>query len=485
MVPSRVATRAPQPRTADPGRVVHSPRAAAWVQVSRRGPRRRGGHPTVSGACRQTSHGGSLGQPAHRGVHGELFGGGRRRGGGGDGESACRPTLSALLEGASRRRAGNPQVPERSIACDADRRRDPMPVNRMGREIRPLRRQWFCQRPPLSRSNRRPWWKPTPTSPPPPAPTPMRARWRCRRLRRRWAPRPPQPRSRPPAPRGSPGASPTSSPKCSASAIPSSNAWPLDERLIDCVAQGYLAAEDNPWPQINVVASPRFTLSGGEVDASVIDGRLLRETLHEADGIESNVAIGWHAVEFLLWGQDLNGHGAGAGARPWTDYAAGDACTGGACDRRAAYLTAATALPVEDLEWMAGQWAPGGGPRGGRGRSRRRPDGDGRRPGQPVLWPAGRRADAAGPHAERPGGGARLLFGQHPQLPFLHRPRRPQRVDRPLRPSRRRCRRRTVAVGADRRRRPRARRGNARGAGRAPRRWTPSGPRRLRAWPTT
>jgi putative iron-regulated protein len=72
------------------------------------------------------------------------------------------------------------------------------------------------------------------------------------------------------------------------------------------------------------------------------------------------VATGYHAIEFLLWGQDLNGHGDGAGDRPWTDYAQGADCTGGNCDRRAAYLAAATDLLVSDLEWMSAQWADGG-----------------------------------------------------------------------------------------------------------------------------
>jgi putative iron-regulated protein len=56
----------------------------------------------------------------------------------------------------------------------------------------------------------------------------------------------------------------------------------------------------------------------------------------------------------------LNGHGPGAGARLWTDYAQGEACTGGNCDRRGDYLTAATALLVSDLEWMVAQWKVGG-----------------------------------------------------------------------------------------------------------------------------
>ena len=85
-----------------------------------------------------------------------------------------------------------------------------------------------------------------------------------------------------------------------------------------------------------------------------------RLALHEADEIEANVATGYHAIEFLLWGQDLNGTEHGAGARPFTDYASGDACTGGNCDRRAAYLKAATDLLVSDLEEMAAAWAEGG-----------------------------------------------------------------------------------------------------------------------------
>jgi|TARA_B110000003_G_scaffold4617_1_gene4951 putative iron-regulated protein len=139
------------------------------------------------------------------------------------------------------------------------------------------------------------------------------------------------------------------------------NAWPLDEGLIDYVDTSYGGPSDeNEYAALNVVASPKFTLSGSEIDASSITPTLLAETLHEADGVESNVATGYHAVEFLLWGQDLNGHGNGAGARPWTDFAAGNACTNDNCDRRGEYLKAATDLLVSDLEWMAAQWTEDG-----------------------------------------------------------------------------------------------------------------------------
>ncbi|MEM7614838.1 MAG: imelysin family protein [Pseudomonadota bacterium] len=139
------------------------------------------------------------------------------------------------------------------------------------------------------------------------------------------------------------------------------NAWPLDEGLIDYVDASYGGPSDeNELAALNVVASPSFSLSGAEIDAAQITPALLSDTLHEADGVEANVATGYHAVEFLLWGQDLNGHGSGAGDRPWSDYAAGDDCTNGNCDRRAEYLKAATDLLVSDLEWMAAQWTTEG-----------------------------------------------------------------------------------------------------------------------------
>ncbi|WP_170427284.1 imelysin family protein [Ruegeria arenilitoris] len=139
------------------------------------------------------------------------------------------------------------------------------------------------------------------------------------------------------------------------------NAWPLDEGLIDYVDASYGGPTDeNEFAALNVIANPSFELSGKTIDASTITPELLGETLHEADGIEANVATGYHAIEFLLWGQDLNGHGAGAGNRPYTDFVQGDDCTGGNCDRRAQYLSAATELLVSDLEWMADQWKQGG-----------------------------------------------------------------------------------------------------------------------------
>ena len=139
------------------------------------------------------------------------------------------------------------------------------------------------------------------------------------------------------------------------------NAWPLDEGLIDYVDASYGGASDeNAFAALNVVANSTFDLSGTAVDATQITPTLLADTLQEADGVESNVATGYHAIEFLLWGQDLNGHDSGAGNRPWTDFAKGDDCTNDNCDRRGEYLAAATELLISDLQWMTAQWQDDG-----------------------------------------------------------------------------------------------------------------------------
>ncbi|QIR86585.1 peptidase (plasmid) [Paracoccus sp. AK26] len=137
------------------------------------------------------------------------------------------------------------------------------------------------------------------------------------------------------------------------------NAWPLDEGLIDYVAEGTPSTEDNELAQLNVIANPVLELGSETLDAATITPDTIR-ALHEAGGIEANVASGYHAIEFLLWGQDLNGTGPGAGSRPHTDFLAGAGCTNGNCDRRAQYLVAATDLLVSDLREMTGNWETDG-----------------------------------------------------------------------------------------------------------------------------
>ncbi len=138
------------------------------------------------------------------------------------------------------------------------------------------------------------------------------------------------------------------------------NAWPLDEGLIDYVAASYGdESDENLYYTANIIANPKLKVAGKTIDADTITKELLRDSLHEIDEVETNVATGYHAIEFLLWGQDLNGTGPGAGKRPASDYDTKN-CTGGHCDRRAAYLKAATDLLVDDLAWITAQWADKG-----------------------------------------------------------------------------------------------------------------------------
>ena len=138
------------------------------------------------------------------------------------------------------------------------------------------------------------------------------------------------------------------------------NAWPLDEGLLDYVDSSYgYESDENALYTMNVVANTMLMVNGREVDASMISGELLAETLHEAEGVEANVATGYHAIEFLLWGQDLNGTGPGTGNRPATDLDP-DNCTGGNCARRADLLKALSALLVADLEEMVANWTADG-----------------------------------------------------------------------------------------------------------------------------
>lgn len=138
------------------------------------------------------------------------------------------------------------------------------------------------------------------------------------------------------------------------------NAWPLDEGLIDYVDSSYgTESDENGLYTMNVIANPTLTINGETVDASRITPALLSDTLQEAEAVEANVATGYHAIEFLLWGQDLNGTGPGAGARPATDFDPAN-CTGGNCDRRAEYLKAASSLLITDLEEMVANWTADG-----------------------------------------------------------------------------------------------------------------------------
>lgn len=141
------------------------------------------------------------------------------------------------------------------------------------------------------------------------------------------------------------------------------NAWPLDEALIDYVSadyQGEYNAKDN------IINSDSITVGSLNQDTKEITPELLAE-MNEIGGSEANVTTGYHAIEFLLWGQDTNGTGPGAGNRPVSDYITEDGqCTSGdtvndsddICERRGEYLKAAAELLVSDLTDMVAQWQP-------------------------------------------------------------------------------------------------------------------------------
>lgn len=116
------------------------------------------------------------------------------------------------------------------------------------------------------------------------------------------------------------------------------NAWPLDENYIDYV-QGL--------PDAGIINDP---VNHPNITAAYL------ETLNEVGG-ETNISIGYHAIEFLLWGQDLSA--SSAGMRPYTDYLT----TGGTAsnqDRRGDYLAACAELLVTHLEEVVSEWEVGG-----------------------------------------------------------------------------------------------------------------------------
>lgn len=136
------------------------------------------------------------------------------------------------------------------------------------------------------------------------------------------------------------------------------NAWPLDEGLIDYVAADYQSALGNPGATANIIANTQLQVGEDMLDVTTITPQLLA-SLNELGGSEANVATGYHAIEFMLWGQDLNGSNPGAGARPATDFVVGDGATGGHNERRRAFIKAASDLLVSDLDEMVGQWQAG------------------------------------------------------------------------------------------------------------------------------
>jgi putative iron-regulated protein len=122
------------------------------------------------------------------------------------------------------------------------------------------------------------------------------------------------------------------------------NAWPMDESYIDYV-EGSANGEDGENDGSNIINN---TEEFPSITKEVVGN------LNEA-GSESNISSGYHAIEFLLWGQDLS-DGAGGGTRPYTDYVAGEDGTNENQQRRGAYLEAVADLLVDDLNSLVDEW---------------------------------------------------------------------------------------------------------------------------------
>lgn len=140
------------------------------------------------------------------------------------------------------------------------------------------------------------------------------------------------------------------------------NAWPLDENMID-----YTIDAEGKKTSGNIIDSTGNFNPGGENPSEVNVDKITPDviTALNENGGEANVASGYHAIEFLLWGQDqdynnfledkvTNGPMT-AGQRPLSDFT-----TDKFAKRRLDYLKAATDKLVDDLTLVYSAWAPKG-----------------------------------------------------------------------------------------------------------------------------
>ncbi|KOS08440.1 hypothetical protein AM493_20065 [Flavobacterium akiainvivens] len=121
------------------------------------------------------------------------------------------------------------------------------------------------------------------------------------------------------------------------------NAWPLDEAYID-----YVQASDAQY-------------NGGIINNTELYPTITKQLLEELNEgeDEKSISTGYHAIEFLLWGQDITAPAANLpGQRPYTDFV--DGGTAENQDRRRAYLNAAADLLIDHLTYLVDLWAEGG-----------------------------------------------------------------------------------------------------------------------------
>jgi len=140
------------------------------------------------------------------------------------------------------------------------------------------------------------------------------------------------------------------------------NAWPLDENMID-----YTIDANGKRTSGNIIDTIGVFNPGGE-DAVAVDISNITVdaiTALNENGGDANVATGYHAIEFLLWGQDqdysnfvkdsITNGAKTAGQRPLSDYTSEQNAP-----RRIAFLKAASEKIVADLETISNAWTNDG-----------------------------------------------------------------------------------------------------------------------------
>jgi len=120
------------------------------------------------------------------------------------------------------------------------------------------------------------------------------------------------------------------------------NSWPLDEAYIDYTTNKDSGVVDETAGLIN------HTDTLPNITSSALDAL-------NAQGGDTNISSGYHAIEFLLWGQALKD--VGPGERSATDYVVGGPRKNP--DRRSTYLRTSVAGVIEHLTAVRDAWAPG------------------------------------------------------------------------------------------------------------------------------
>lgn len=183
------------------------------------------------------------------------------------------------------------------------------------------------------------------------------------------------------------------------------NAWPLGEGLID-----YVQVNDSDFssdevgvtqnglelgtevPYVDEDGQPVLDDDNQQVTAYVVDGTTQSVNIIGTPSIEINAALvgktlaaqdehdvisGYHAIEFILWGQDLNNNAlptngadrdeavktlaasniSAGGQRPLADFVS--ATANDSADRRHQFMAVVVDKLIADLEAVTAEWAPG------------------------------------------------------------------------------------------------------------------------------